>query len=270
MAMVPAVSAAERAEQGTFRWTTEAEPADAGKQNADPRRAAPLLVALHRVALDVARGAIERREIGSECVRRAIRTSSCFPSADTGEIRDATPRCPLSSLSRRVLLVGLVIVALPPLASALPAVRAPVDPLASLTPPPPAPLAERLRAFADRVAEHRWDELRPYFDPEHLAFQHKIWFSPEYNKRPDNPDDPKAQAAFYEWYLIEVLGLGMVDNHVKKLDHVESIRYLTIEEPFGEEGPLRVQMEVSARRGRVLSGWFFVDRATWLFFGSSG
>lgn len=137
------------------------------------------------------------------------------------------------------------------------------DPLAEA----PRALRKRLLTFAKVVERHAWSEAVGYFDPEHHAAQHKLYFSPELNEDPPNPGDPSAQDAFSEWYLIETLGLGMVDNHVDTIEDVVGIRYRGVEEL--PDGPLRILFDVDTREGPK-TGWFFVDRESLAFFGSVG
>jgi hypothetical protein len=116
-----------------------------------------------------------------------------------------------------------------------------------------------LTAIARAIELHRWEELLGYADPEHRSAQQGLFLQ-----------ESADMLAFREWYLKELLGLGMVDNHVDKLDDLVKIRYTGLEEPFGAEGPLKVLLEVEARGPRKLTGWFFLDRTSALMSGAVG
>jgi hypothetical protein len=153
----------------------------------------------------------------------------------------------MSLLARREVLLALLALSSPQWAwGAEPAL---VDPLAAVRAKVSSKVAARLTAVARAIELHRWEELLGYADPEHRSGQQSLF-----------AQESSDLLAFREWYLKELLGLGMVDNHVDKLDDIVKIRYTGVEEPLGAEGPLKVLLEVEARGPRKLTGWFFLDR----------
>jgi hypothetical protein len=148
--------------------------------------------------------------------------------------------------------------------------RVPPDPLAAFEGAVPTALQDRMRQLAGLVADHDWDRVMTLFDEEHRTFQARIYFSPDYNEAPPDPDDPKEQAAFVEWYLLNTLGLFYVDNSLDRLNDIDRLEYLRVDRPFGDEGPREVHFTVHASRGRTRTGWVFADPDTHAFFGSSG
>jgi hypothetical protein len=170
-------------------------------------------------------------------------------------------------LARREVLLALIATSLPGLAwGAEPAL---VDPLAAVRAKVSSPVAARLTALARAIELHRWEELLGYADPEHRSTQQGLFFSPG-EEKPRNPADPAHQLQFREWYLQELLGLGMEHNHVDKLDDIVRIRYTGVEEPYDPGGPLQVTFEVEARGPRKLTGWFLLDPTSLLLSGAVG
>jgi hypothetical protein len=171
-----------------------------------------------------------------------------------------------SLLARREVLLALIVASLPGLAwGAEPALA---DPLAAVRAKVSSPLAARLTALARAIELHRWEELLDYADPEHRSTQQGLFFSPG-EKPPRDPADPAQQRQFREWYLQELLGLGMVDSRVDKLDDIVKIRYTGIDELDGDS-LMKVLFEVEARGPRKLQGWFFLDRVSLTISGAVG
>ena len=150
-------------------------------------------------------------------------------------------------------------------AGAIGGAPAPVDPLEAL----PRPLRKRLAAFAKVVERQAWTEAVGFFDAEHHADQHKLYFSPEVNEDPPDPNDPSAQQTFTGWYLLDTMGLRTSESTVDEIDEVTAIRFKSWEEPQGTDGPLRILLEVDTKAGPRI-GAFLVDRETSAFYAAVG
>lgn len=148
--------------------------------------------------------------------------------------------------------------------------RVPPDPLADFEGAVPIALRDRMRQLAGLVADHDWTSVMALFDEEHRTFQAHIYFSPDYNEVAPDPDDPKEQTAFVEWYLLNTLGLFYVDNNMDDTNDINNLSFIRVDRPFGADGPFEVHFTVHATRGRTRTGWVFADPVSHAFFGSVG
>lgn len=133
---------------------------------------------------------------------------------------------------------------------------------------PPA-LQDRLKAYTALVRAGRWREALAFFDEEHRSFQAKIYFDPEYNEVPPDPDDPQEQKRFLTWYLLEAMALREPRLFDQGLRAVRDIRFTELLTPFGEDGPYRILL-IAETDGDPVEGWLLVDRDSLAFFGSAG
>ena len=127
-------------------------------------------------------------------------------------------------------------------------------------------LHSHLLLFAKTIENHQWEKAMRLCEEEHLAMQRDLFFS-EDEEHPADPNNRDDQLRFLHWYLKEVLGANYVDNHIDQIHHIE---ILAIEEPFGENGPLKVVFRIVTMNSGPRSGWFFVDRNSYAVFGAVG